>query len=62
MKTSIMTKDQFKKRWESDENGGGITLEDIADCAKSWGLFAKPKINDINIVLDCVLEAAGIKK
>ncbi len=27
-----MTKEEFKRRWESDENGGGITYEDIATC------------------------------
>lgn len=30
----IMTKEQFKKRWESDDRGGGITFNDVADCAK----------------------------
>lgn len=28
-----MTKAQFKKRWDSNEDGGGITFDDIAQCA-----------------------------
>lgn len=30
-----MTKEEFKVRWESNENGGGITFNDIANCAIS---------------------------
>lgn len=60
MKT-IMTKKQFKERWESDEDGGGITFDDIADCAKSWGICAKPRINPIEKVTDEVLTAAGVE-
>lgn len=33
-----MTKAQFKKRWDSNEDGGGITFDDIARCAVEWGL------------------------
>lgn len=33
-----MTKQEFKVRWESDANGGGITFNDIANCAGSWGV------------------------
>lgn len=31
-----MTKDEFKARWESNEDGGGINFDDIAECAKAW--------------------------
>lgn len=55
-----MTKKEFKKRWESDSSGGGITFDDIADCAKSWGLTARPRIMQIHYVEDLVLNAAGI--
>ena len=56
-----MTKEQFKKRWESDEDGGGITFDDVAECAKKWGLFSSPKTHDINDVLKAVLKAANVE-
>lgn len=34
----IYTKEEFKKLWEADDEGSGITYDDIADCAKAWGL------------------------
>ena len=54
------TKEEFKKKWDSDDEGGGITLEDIADCAKAWGLFNTPKIHPIDKVTNAVLNAAGV--
>lgn len=56
-----MTKDEFKRRWESGDDGGGITFDDIADCAVEWGLFRHPKCCDINEVADAVLKAAGVR-
>lgn len=56
----VMTKEQFRDRWNSDEHGGGITFDDIADCAKAWGIDSKPKIHDIMKVRAAVLKAAGI--
>jgi hypothetical protein len=53
-----MTKRKFRRRWKKPD-GGGITFDDIADCAKAWGLFSQPKINDINKVTDAVLKASG---
>lgn len=53
-----MTKEEFKKLWEADEDGSGITFDDIADRAKEWGLFDYPKCCDINIVRYEVLKAA----
>ena len=53
-----MTKEEFKTRWESDSHGGGITFEDIADCAKKWGLFSTPKISPIYLVRYKVLKFA----
>ena len=32
-----MTPEEFKARWDSDEDGGGITYADIAACAIAWG-------------------------
>jgi len=54
-----MTKEEFKKRWESDEHGGGITFDDIADCAVAWGIAAKPKIRPIGLIRYQVLKAAN---
>jgi hypothetical protein len=54
-----MTKDEFKQRWESNDNGGGITFDDIADCAKSWGLFRTPKTCRIDVVRYRVLKEAN---
>lgn len=56
-----MTKEEFKTRWESDETGGGITFDDVADCAKEWGLYRTPKIHDMQEVLNRVLEAANVE-
>ena len=54
-----MTREEFKIRWESNEDGGGITFDDIADCAKDWGLFFKPRCYKIDIVRYEVLKAAN---
>jgi hypothetical protein len=54
-----MTKEEFKQRWESDDNGGGITFDDIADCAVAWGLYRTPKTSRIDVVRYRVLCAAG---
>lgn len=56
-----MDKHEFKVRWESDENGGGITFDDIAECAKAWGIAAKPRTMQIDFVRYIVLKAAGTK-
>lgn len=55
-----MTKDEFKQRWESDDNGGGITFDDIAKCAIAWGLSRTPKTSRIDIVRYRVLVAANV--
>ena len=55
------TKEECKKLWET-ENGGGITFDDIADCAVAWGLFSKPKIHPILKVSNQVLVSAGCEK
>lgn len=54
-----MTKDEFKRRWESDDNGGGITFDEIAECAQAWGLCARPRTRRMPDVLYQVLKAAG---
>ena len=55
----IYTKEEFKKLWEDDEPSSGITFDDIADCAKNWGLFSKPRCCPILLVRYKVLCAAG---
>lgn len=54
-----MTKEEFKKRWESNDEGGGITFEDIAYCATKWGLYSTPKIHRMDNVRYAVLKAAN---
>lgn len=55
----VYTKEEFKRLWESDDNGGGITYDDIADCAKDWGLCSTPRLRPISDVVNMVLSAAG---
>ena len=54
-----MTKQEFKQRWESDDVGGGITFEDIADCATKWGIASAPRTMNIQNVRYMVLKSAG---
>ena len=54
-----MTKAQFKKRWNSNEDGGGITFDDIAQCAVEWGLVQNPRIHRIDMIVNMVTKAAG---
>jgi hypothetical protein len=54
-----MTKAEFKERWDSNDEGGGITVNDIADCAKEWGLFITPRIVRMDIVTKAVVKASG---
>lgn len=54
-----MTKNEFKSRWESDDDGGGTTFDDIAACYVSWGLGATPRVKPIDHVLFAVLKAAA---
>jgi len=54
-----MTKEDFAERWDSDDDGGGITFDDIAKCAEDWGLYERPKTHNINEVLKKVVEASG---
>lgn len=54
-----MTKEEFKTRWESSNDGGGITFDDIAKCAVKWGINSRPKTSPIDKVMYAVLKAAG---
>ena len=54
-----MTKEEFKTRWESNDNGGGISYDDIANCAVAWGISRTPRIRRIDVIRYQVLVAAG---
>lgn len=53
-----MTPEEFKKRWESNDDGGGITIDDIAECAKAWGIASIPRTQPIEKILYRVLKHA----
>jgi hypothetical protein len=55
-----MTKQEFKERWESDDDGGGLTMNDIADCAVEWGISDRPKTRSLTLIQYEVLKAAGV--
>jgi hypothetical protein len=55
-----MNKQEFKARWESNENGGGITFADIAKCAIAWGISSRPYTMQMDKVEYKVLNAAGV--
>ena len=56
---NVMTREEFKRRWESDDSGDGITFDDIAECAIAWGLFRTPRRSRIDLVRYRVLVAAS---
>lgn len=53
-----MTKSEFKTRWESNNDGGGITYDDIAECYVKWGLGSTPRTRPLDLVRYRVLLAA----
>lgn len=52
-----MTKEEFRTEWEKDDCR--ITFDDIAECAKIWGISERPRSCDINLIRYKVLKAAG---
>ena len=54
-----MTREEFKARWDRDSNGDGITMNEIADCAQAWGLFATPRVHPMDQVLVAVVKESG---
>lgn len=54
-----MTQSEFKRRWESDDCGGGITFDDIAEVAKQWGVASSPRTMPIDLVTYKVLKTAN---
>ena len=57
-----MTKQEFKKRWESSGEGSGITYNDIAICAIEWGISPRPRTRPLDEIRSLVLAAAGIEE
>ena len=55
-----MTKKQFKTRWESNDDGGGITFNDIAECAKAWGINNRPFVARMDEIRYTVLKTANV--
>lgn len=54
----VYTKEDFKRLWEANSCGSGITYDDIADCAKSWGISSHPRTRPIDEITYRVLKAA----
>lgn len=54
-----MTTNEFKTRWESNTKGGGITFDDIAECAVKWGILSRPRTKPLLEVRYLVLKEAN---
>jgi hypothetical protein len=59
MNKKAMTKEEFRLRWDSNERGGGITGDDIADCAIAWGIDRSPRASPIELITKLVVAASG---
>lgn len=55
-----MTKEEFKKLWEANDVGSGITFDDIAECAKAWGISSNPRTRPMDDITYHVLKAADV--
>lgn len=56
-----MTKSEFVTKWNSDSEGGGITYDDVANCAMAWGISSQPKTENINKITEQVLKMADVQ-
>lgn len=56
----MITKEEFKRRWESDDDAGGLTYRDIADCYVNWKLRPRPETKPPWEVRYQVLKAANV--
>lgn len=54
----VYTKEKFKELWEANSCGSGITYDDIAECAKAWGISSHPRTRPIDEITYKVLKAA----
>jgi hypothetical protein len=55
-----MTKEEFKARWESDDEGGRISWLSILDCADAWGIPRHSNPKRLDVLRYQVLKAAGV--
>ena len=60
IKQGNLTKKEFKKRWESNNDGGGITNQDIANCAIEWRISSRPYTRNMDNIVYQVLKAAEV--
>lgn len=56
----VYTKEDFKRLWEANDNGSGITYDDIAECAIAWGISSNPRTRPMDDITYQVLIAAGV--
>lgn len=56
----VYSKEDFKRLWEANKYGSGITYDDIADCAVAWGISYNPRLGPINEITYKVLKAAQV--
>lgn len=56
-----MTREEFKRRWAASVENNDLTYNDVAECAKEWGLMENPKTKPLANVLYAVLKAAGVE-
>lgn len=56
----VYTKEDFKRLWEANEHGSGITFDDIAECARAWGISSSPRTRPIDEIRYKVLKAAQV--
>ena len=56
-----MTREEFKRRWEKNKSGDGITMSDIANCAKEWGISQRPMTRPMDLITYLVLKEAKVK-
>ena len=54
----VYSKEDFKRLWEANEHGSGITYDDIAECAQAWGISSHPRTRPIDEITYKVLKAA----
>ena len=54
----ILTKEEYKRRWNEGER---LTYEDVFDVAKAWGLFDVPESVPAVVLIRAVNGAAGIE-
>lgn len=54
----VYTKEEFKRLWEANSCGSGITYDDIAECAKAWGISSLPRTRPVDEITYKVLKAA----